>query len=256
MIINIIFFFPSQSHSAIMTPKYQTSYVCKGMMLLLTKTQRLTLVEQVAYQIQGKIENGEWQVGMRIPAEPELMEQLQVSRNTLRESIRALTYAGLLKTRQGDGTYVCSSSVLGAVIEKVIRHTDMLESLEVRYALEREAAALAASKRSEEDLEAIRTCLDQCRQAASQQDLKAYAHWDVEFHKMVIAASHNQLMANLYNHITEALQNMVLETKDFKNAAFYHDSHELLYQAIANQDCPQAEEAVRLYIEKARAKLC
>ncbi|MNO37133.1 HTH-type transcriptional regulator LutR [compost metagenome] len=239
-----------------MTPKYQTSYVCKGMMLLLTKTQRLTLVEQVAYQIQGKIENGEWQVGMRIPAEPELMEQLQVSRNTLRESIRALTYAGLLKTRQGDGTYVCSSSVLGAVIEKVIRHTDMLESLEVRYALEREAAALAASKRSEEDLEAIRTCLDQCRQAASQQDLKAYAHWDVEFHKMVIAASHNQLMANLYNHITEALQNMVLETKDFKNAAFYHDSHELLYQAIANQDCPQAEEAVRLYIEKARAKLC
>lgn len=138
----------------------------------------------------------------------------------------------------------------------MIQHTDKLESLEVRYALEREAAALATLRRGEEDLEAIRTCLDQCRQAASQQDLKAYAHWDVEFHKMVIAASHNQLMANLYNHISEALQNMVLETKDFKNAAFYLDSHDLLYQAIANQDCHQAEEAVRLYIEKARAKLC
>ncbi|MEK5239732.1 FadR/GntR family transcriptional regulator [Paenibacillus sp. FSL L8-0470] len=221
---------------------------------MLTQTQRLTLVEQVAYQIQEKIENSEWQVGMRIPPEPELMEQLQVSRNTLREAIRALTYAGLLKTRQGDGTYVCSSSVLGSVIKKVIQHTDKLESLEVRYALEREAAVLATLRRGEEDLEAIRTCLDQCRQAASQQDLKAYAHWDVEFHKMVIAASHNQLMANLYNHISEALQNMVLETKDFKNAAFYHDSHDLLYQAIANQDCHQAEEAVRLYIEKARTE--
>lgn len=223
---------------------------------MLTQTQRLTLVEQVASQIQGKIENNEWQVGMRIPPEPELMEQLQVSRNTLREAIRALTYAGLLRTRQGDGTYVCSSSVLGAVIEKVIQHTDRLESLEVRYAMEREAATLATLRRSEEDLEAIRSCLEQCRQAASQQDLKAYAHWDVEFHKMVIAASHNQLMSNLYNHISEALQNTILETTDFKNVAFYHDSHELLYQAIVNQDCHQAEEAVRSYIEKARATLC
>ncbi|NQX44746.1 FadR family transcriptional regulator [Paenibacillus tritici] len=221
---------------------------------MLTQTQRLTLVEQVAYQIQGKIENSEWPIGMRIPPEPELMQQLQVSRNTLREAIRALTYAGLLKTRQGDGTYVCSSSVLESVIKKVIQHTDQLESLEVRYALEREAAALAALRRSEEDLEALRTCLDQCRQAASQQDLKAYAHWDVEFHKMVIAASHNQLMANLYNHISEALQNMVLETKNFKDVAAYLDSHDLLYQAIANQDGHQAEEAVRVYIEQALAE--
>ncbi|WP_340025764.1 FCD domain-containing protein [Paenibacillus sp. FSL K6-1096] len=218
---------------------------------MLAQTQRLTLVEQVAYQIQEKIESSEWQVGTRIPPEPELMEQLQVSRNTLREAIRALTYAGLLKTRQGDGTYVCSSSVLGSVISKVIQHTDRLESLEVRYALEREAAALAALRRGEEDLEAIRTCLDQCRQAAARQDIQAYAHWDVEFHKTVIAASHNQLMANLYNHISEALQNMVLDMKYFKHADFYLDSHALLYQAIANQDSHQAEEAVRLYIEKA-----
>ncbi|MBP2115828.1 DNA-binding FadR family transcriptional regulator [Paenibacillus silagei] len=221
---------------------------------MLAQTQRLTLVEQVAYQIQEKIESSEWQVGTRIPPEPELMEQLQVSRNTLREAIRALTYAGLLKTRQGDGTYVCSSSVLGSVIRKVIEHTDKFESLEVRYALEREAAALAALRRDEEDLAALRTCLDQCRQAAVQQDLEAYAHWDVEFHKMVIAASHNQLMANLYNHISEALQNMILEMKDLKNVDFYLDSHALLYQAIADQNGHQAEEAVRLYIDKARTQ--
>ena len=64
------------------------------------------------------IESGKWGVGMRIPAEPELMNELNVSRNTLREAIRALIHAGLLKTKQGDGTYVCSSSALGAVLKK------------------------------------------------------------------------------------------------------------------------------------------
>ncbi|WP_270169210.1 FadR/GntR family transcriptional regulator [Paenibacillus sp. SYP-B4298] len=222
---------------------------------MLIQTQRLTLVEQVACQIQAKIENNEWQVGMRIPPEPELMAQLQVSRNTLREAIRALTYAGLLKTRQGDGTYVCSSSVLGAVIEKVIQHTDRLESLEVRYALEREAAILAAARRRDEDLDALRTCLEQCRQAADLQDLKAYAHWDVAFHKSVIAASHNTLMSSLYNHISEALQHTILETTDLNNEKIYYDTHTRLYQAIVEQNGQKAEEAVRAYIEQARASL-
>lgn len=80
---------------------------------MLQKTNRQTLVEQVALQMESLIESGEWGVGMRIPAEPELMTELNVSRNTLREAIRALIHAGLLKTKQGDGTYVCSSSALG-----------------------------------------------------------------------------------------------------------------------------------------------
>ncbi|MBW7458333.1 GntR family transcriptional regulator, partial [Paenibacillus sepulcri] len=79
---------------------------------MLQQPTRLTLVEQVARQIEAMIESGDWAVGTRIPAEPELMTQLQVSRNTLREAIRALIHAGLLKTRQGDGTYVSSSSAL------------------------------------------------------------------------------------------------------------------------------------------------
>lgn len=223
--------------------------------MMLSQAKRLTLVEQVAQQIQSKIEKGEWQVGMRIPPEPELMEQLQVSRNTLREAIRALTYAGLLKTRQGDGTYVCSASVLGSVISKMIQRTDVLETLEVRHALEREAAFLAAARRDEEDLKALRDCLDNCKLAATHKNHKDYVMWDVEFHKHVIAASHNHLLENLYTHITDALQSLVMETCDFTNAEYYHDAHERLYQAIAAQDSVLAVEAVHVYIEKARAKI-
>lgn len=118
MIIIINFIFPSQSQSDIITPKYQTSYVSQRSDAVVNSNSTFNLGGTGGLPDPGKIENSEWQVGMRIPPEPELMEQLQVSRNTLREAIRALTYAGLLKTRQGDGTYVCSSSVLGSVIKK------------------------------------------------------------------------------------------------------------------------------------------
>jgi DNA-binding FadR family transcriptional regulator len=222
-------------------------------MNMLTQTNRLTLVEQVARQLQKLIETGEWKVGMRIPPEPELMEKLQVSRNTLREAVRALTYAGLLKTKQGDGTYVCASSVLGSVLAKVIQLSDVLQTLEVRHALEKEAAYLAAARRTPEEMTQLRQYLDNCRLAVDQKDPEAYAKWDGKFHNGVIAASHNELLEKLFHHITDGLEDRMAETSDDENAA-YHESHELLYRAIEAKDSTQAVEAVQLYMDRARNK--
>lgn len=68
---------------------------------MLEKPKKLTLVEQVADQLQTLIESGQWPVGTRIPPEPELSEALGVSRNTIREAVRAMVHAGLLQTKQG-----------------------------------------------------------------------------------------------------------------------------------------------------------
>ncbi|MFF2479931.1 FadR/GntR family transcriptional regulator [Paenibacillus sp. NPDC058071] len=219
---------------------------------MLSQTNRLTLVEQVAMQIQQLIESGRWPVGMRIPAEPELMEQLSVSRNTLREAIRALTYAGLLKTRQGDGTYVRASSILGSVIGQIVRQTELQETMEVRHALDREAACLAAQRREEDDLALLRRCLDACAKAIEERDFEAYAEWDVRFHKGVITASGNGLLSELYNHITDALETIIRQTIDYDNWDGYLHSHEQLYNAIASGDSNRAAEAVEIYISKAK----
>jgi DNA-binding FadR family transcriptional regulator len=68
----------------------------------LASPQRTPLVDQVITQLRGQIASGEWPVGSKIPTEPELVEQLGVARNTVREAVRALAHAVLLDIRQGN----------------------------------------------------------------------------------------------------------------------------------------------------------
>ncbi|GLX70439.1 FadR/GntR family transcriptional regulator [Paenibacillus glycanilyticus] len=217
---------------------------------MLKQTKRLSLVEQVAEQIESLISSGNWPVGSKIPAEPELMEQLQVSRNTLREAIRALTHAGLLKTRQGDGTYVSSSSALGPVLKKRILRSGWLETLEVRHALEKEAASLSAERRDEDDLERMAYCLEQSKIAILAGEADLYARWDVEFHQAIFASSRNGLLIELYDYISDSVQPILVDM--FHDVPFhsFHDNHTQLLEAIRKQDSEMAVEMVQQYIRE------
>lgn len=221
---------------------------------MLIKTNRLTLVEQIAAQLESLIESGDWKPGLKIPAEPELMDSLGVSRNTLREAIRALTHSGMLRTRQGDGTYVVSSSALAAALQSRVRKTELLQTLEVRRALEREAAILAARRRSEDELSVLRSCYEEYIQAVNRQDIEAALEWDIRFHLSVFAASHNDLLIDLYSNIAEALRESI-ESRIEVCSDPMSKAHELLLQAIEQQDETLAEEAVLSYIHYSQNKL-
>ncbi|NEW07004.1 FadR family transcriptional regulator [Paenibacillus sp. SYP-B3998] len=217
---------------------------------MLQKTNRLSLVEQVALQLESLIESRQWPVGTRIPAEPELMTELNVSRNTLREAIRALVHAGLLKTRQGDGTYVCSSSALGVVLQRRIRRSDAIETLEVRHALEREAAHLASKRRTEKDVEAIRAQLIACESAAALNDKEAYVLADIQLHQAIVEATHNGILIDLYAHIAEGLHESIISLLEVRNRDLHQQTHHRLVAAILAQDADQAVNAVHEYIEE------
>ncbi|GEO27748.1 FadR/GntR family transcriptional regulator [Alicyclobacillus acidoterrestris] len=219
---------------------------------MLQKTSRMTLVEQVALQMESLIESGTWTVGMRIPAEPELMAELNVSRNTLREAIRALTHAGLLKTKQGDGTYVCSSSVLGAVLQKRILRSDTLQTLEVRHALEREGAHLAAQRRTNDELERMIYLLENCETAVQRGDIDGYAMQDMQLHQTIIGASHNDMLIELYEHIAETLQDLIITLARREIGTVYLEIHRQLVDAIIRQDADSAVAAVHRYITESK----
>ena len=72
----------------------------------LQPTARVSLVDQAIEAITRLLAAGEWPVGHRIPPEPELAASLGVSRNTVREAVRALAHVGVLDVRRGDGTFV------------------------------------------------------------------------------------------------------------------------------------------------------
>lgn len=224
--------------------------------VMIKKTKRLTLVEQVAIQMEDLIEAGQWEVGSKIPAEPELMEKFDVSRNTLREAIRALVHAGLLETRQGIGTTVKSASTLGLALEKKIQKSDLMETLEVRLALEKEAAKLSAERRTMEDLNIIEECLTKCKEAATNKDSDYFINMDIEFHKSVVRATHNQMFIELYDHITDALQNSVHENmRARRQLEDEYAVHTDLYEAIRVQDGHAAVLCVDAYLRKAKDSL-
>src|SRR5699024_1581951 len=197
----------------------------------------LTLVEQVASHMEELIEQEHWKVGEKIPSEKELMEKFDVSRNTLREAIRALVHSGLLQTKQGRGTIVHNNSVLGIAIEREIKKSNLLETLEVRLALEKQAAELAAERRTDTDLIEIEVCLNDCKKAAKKHDLEQFIISDISFHKTIVQASNNQLLIDLYEHMTEALSLFIHDVLTIGDAfTFEQGLHLDLLQAIKNQD--------------------
>lgn len=221
--------------------------------MAIQKTSRSTLVGQVTDQIEQMIESGQWRVGERIPAEPELMELFDVSRNTLREGIQALVHVGLLEARQGIGTTVKSDSNLALALEKKIRQSNLIEALDVRLGLEREAAQLAAERRTAEDLSWIMSCLGDCQAAAKSSDPFLFAEKDMLFHKAIAKATHNKVFIELYENIADALQSSVNEVMRIKKPAnFENEVHTDLFQAIQAGDTQRALECVNQYLDETR----
>ncbi|MBP1992942.1 FadR/GntR family transcriptional regulator [Paenibacillus eucommiae] len=218
---------------------------------MLTKTTRLTLVDQVILQIEALIESGQWPVGKKIPAEPELVVELNVSRNTLREGVKALCHAGVLTTKQGDGTYVSSSSTLGAAIQRRIQKSSLLDTLEVRNALEQEAARLSAERRTEQDLEKLRFYQLECNSFAASLDIEKYAAADMKLHQTIVESTGNPMLIELYAHITEAIQEsiMIYLRKKF-SAVLPQNAHHPLVDAIVAQDAAAAARIVQQFMEQ------
>jgi DNA-binding FadR family transcriptional regulator len=232
------------------------------------QTERTTLSGRVIDELERLIGSGEWQLGQKIPAEPELMAALGVSRNTVREAVRALVHEGLLDARPGDGTYVTATDGLGAALARRFRRGKALEIIEVRRMIERDAAGLAALRRSAADLDTMRDLFRAQQAALSAGDRDAYLRTELAFHAAVVDAAHNALLSQLYAQMTASIQQSITfgaEAADFGTGAADFGAgpddersahvtlHDSLLAAIATQDAPGAEAAATRHLESVAA---
>src|ERR1700709_1574154 len=159
----------------------------------------LSVTQEAINKIKAMIINGDLRPGARLPKESDLAEQLGLSRNSLREAVRALTLIRILETRQGDGTYVTSlepSVLLETMTFVADFHQDgsLLHVFQVRRILESAATSLAAQLITEEELEA----LDELGAAmASGVTVEAFVENDLAFHRTIALASRNPVLASL-----------------------------------------------------------
>lgn len=143
---------------------------------------------------------GDYAPGQLVPKEAELTEQYSVSRTSVREAMRVLAAKGLVDIRQKIGTRVRQPEKWNVFDADILRwHNDeglgesiLRDLVEVRQIMEPQAARLAASRASMDDLHRLDTALRAMDLAVH--DREAYAHADVEFHLSVYAASHNVLL--------------------------------------------------------------
>ncbi|MFC4000708.1 FadR/GntR family transcriptional regulator [Prauserella oleivorans] len=205
----------------------------------LAATQRSGLVDQVISQLREAIRAGEWPVGRRIPTESELVADLGVGRNTVREAVRALAHCGLLEVRQGDGTYVRATSEVSGAIRR-LAGSELREVLQVRKPLEVEGARLAATERTEDDLRRMREFLGTRDRAWEAGRIDDYVHADARFHLAVIEAAHNTLLTELYRGLTEVIVASVAATTRIDLPGTESTGHHGLLDAVAARDPERA----------------
>lgn len=168
----------------------------------------MAVTDEAITRIKEMIVSGDLRPGDRLPREADLAERLGLSRNSLREAVKALSLIHVLDVRQGDGTYVTSlepALLMGAMEFVVDFHQDdtVLHFLAVRRILEPAATAMAALRMSDEAIADLRGQLDHVAAAPSIDDLVAA---DLEFHRSIANGCGNPVIASLLDGLSGPTQ--------------------------------------------------
>jgi GntR family transcriptional repressor for pyruvate dehydrogenase complex len=224
-----------------------------------------SLADRVASILTEEIRSGRWPVGSKLPTEVRLVEQLGVSRTVVREAISRLRTAGLVESRQGSGVFVLepNTAPLDLAVDESTSHTPetklkVLQIVEVRRAVEAEAAGLAAEQADAEEITAMRDALVTLDQvvAAGGDGVEE----DLAFHRVIADASGNPVMAATVRYLGEVLRTGIQVTRanearrdDFIQQV--RDEHAAIVAAIASGDPDAARAAAREHMRQAARRL-
>ncbi|MFI5472464.1 FadR/GntR family transcriptional regulator [Streptomyces cacaoi] len=204
------------------------------------------LVEQAAEALRARIAEGYWPVGTKLPGETTLAKELGVGRSTVREALRALAGAGLVRPRQGAGVFVVATEPAEDWPTR-LRRAAVTDVYEVRMAVEVHAARLAARRRTPEDVTAMQLAL-RGRRVASTGDDEAFVDADIAFHAAVVAAAHNPVLTDLFMEFVPVLRKGLVDLLALTGLRVQEpntadEAHEALVRAVADGD-PETAAAV------------
>lgn len=212
------------------------------------------LTEHLVRRMKNWVVRGLVKPGERLPPERELAAMLSVSRASVRQALKVLQVMGVLDPRRGSGNYLTKDA------ESILRQpTDLLiplrglsfgELFEARRAIESEAAACAALRRSAADLERLRRELEHLRNNLL--NPVAYFRHDVAFHRAIALASGNSVFAWFLELVSKVLREAwIAKTKEGRQAETFAD-HEAIFAAIEARNPDAAREALLSHLVLAK----
>ena len=203
-------------------------------------------------KIRERIVSGAWGPGDRLPKESELAAELGLSRNSLREAVRALSQLRVLEVRQGDGTYVSSLEPdlllesTGFISHLLLGDTE-IELYEVRRILEAAAAALAAGRVDIQEKLELAQILERMGEAKNVEEL---VEADVAFHAVIAKAAGNAVLASLLASLaTRTMRARLWHGREADGALEEtRNEHRRIYEAIMAGDPDLARAAAAAHI--------
>jgi GntR family transcriptional regulator, transcriptional repressor for pyruvate dehydrogenase complex len=196
-----------------------------------------TAADRAAGGIRALLVSLEYGPGDRLPAERELAQQLGVSRPALREGIRRLRSGGVLESRRGSGTYVAGVDLAGV--------------FDIRIRLEPLAAERAALRRTERELERMRSTVAMMEREID--DPERFNQVDDRFHTLVAEASRSVVLKDTLHRLGElALLTRSVVAPDRKLRVASFGDVERVLAAIERQHPKRAANAMERHIRNVR----
>ncbi len=220
---------------------------------------RKSMHARIVQEVGMEIVSGKFAPGDRLPPEPTLCEAYGVSRPVLREATRVLVAKGLVISKPRVGSVVrpreewhlLDPDVLYWTISVTPEGEFFQSLLTVRRIIEPAAAALAATEATDEDITRIRRAYDRMANASAATDL---LEPDLEFHRAVMASTHNDMLAFIGNMMSLALSESIkLTSRHPDTHALSLPRHRAILTAIENRDPLGARQASLVQLENARA---
>ena len=172
-----------------------------------------SVVEEVVQQITNMVQSGRFSIGDKLPSEPALMSELQVSRNSIREAMKMLSAVGVVDVRRGDGTYICNSiepSYLDIAMYNMMFASSSQESIvELRQAVDEMVLSIVMNKCTEEDLAILQEYINKMRAGFIHDEIDKAAENDLAFHYYLAKRTENPFIERMVRSVYKLFEGSI-----------------------------------------------
>ncbi|WP_239751010.1 FadR/GntR family transcriptional regulator [Mammaliicoccus sp. H-M34] len=219
------------------------------------KISNKKLYEKVADVIILDINEGRLNIGDRLPSIKALSESFGVGQATIRESLNALRAMGFVDIKHGQGTFIIEREEPQFNFEAISGNAKDIENLlEVRNIVEVGVARLAAKNRTDEDLLAIESALQDMQLAINENELGEAS--DLKFHLAIADAAKNDILKQLLLNVSDIMRHTMKETRKIylytksKSIEKLYNEHKEIFEAIKSKNAKLAQSKMTFHLEE------